>query len=650
MTDPSLDAFRAQQHRIAAAIDTLSAATEPLHAPHAEHLTDLAERTRNGTFRVVLLGCFSSGKSTLLNALLGRPVLPVKVNPCTAVLTEVVYAETPAVTIHHTDGTTRDLDIDSFIAEFQLSGDDTTPELDRFSGVDRAVVGWPLDLLKNGVVLVDTPGLDDDPIRTERTLSTLPSADAVLMVLNATRFLTALERQAIASLAALGLNTLFFPIAMADLVDALADDPAAARRDLEARADSHLAGLVGEHSDRIHWVNGRGALRARWVNGAPASGDATATGIPAFERALTTFLVHDRGQARERRIVDAVDSIRLDLRERKALEDATRATSLDDLIQRRVELQPQLDRIHAVAARIERQVSAFVTQQGAEVWEDLRSFLADTERILPTVVAEIDVGNFAGLRLLLPSGREAVEARLRDGLQDWLTERLQRWRDGCVPRINRALTELRDELAGDATEFDTLRADVLDAFTAGHMLDSEPEQGPTTNERWFAVAIGAVLLSPGTVAAGWNQGYEGILKGAAGRLGARIGVVAIGALLGPPGWIGLVVYIVADAVVVLLTGGTQLTRTRERLAAALQGQLVGQVTEQREQIEQHVSDALQPFSDALTQACQNDATALTAQLDAVLLARQTLDDTTVSRDGLWSDLDDALSTTADILS
>ncbi len=650
MTDPSLDAFRAQQHRIAAAIDTLSYATGPLHAPHAEHLADLADRTRNGTFRVVLLGCFSSGKSTLLNALLGRPVLPVKVNPCTAVLTEVVYAETPSVTVHHTDGTNRQLDIDAFIAEFQLSGDDTTPELDRFSGVDRAVIGWPLELLKNGVVVVDTPGLDDDPIRTERTLSTLPSADAVLMVLNATRFLTALERQAIASLAALGLNTLFFPIAMADLVDALADDPAAARRDLEARADSHLSGLVGEHSDRIHWVNGRGALRARWVNGAPASGDASTTGIPAFERSLTRFLVHERGEARKCRIVDAVESIRLDLRERQALEDATQVISLDELIQRRADLQPQLDRIHAVAARIERQVAAFATHQGTAVWEDLRSFLADTERILPTVVAEIDVGTFAGLRLLLPSGREAVEARLRDGLQEWLTERLQRWRDGCVPRINAALTALRQELAGDAAEFDTLRADVLDAFTAGHMLESEPEQGPGTNERWFAVAVGAVLLSPGTIAAGWNQGYEGILKGAAGRLGARIGVVALGALLGPPGWIGLVVYIVADAVLVLLTGGTQLTRARERLAAALQGQLVGQVTEQRGEIEQHVRGALQPFTDALTKACQNDAAALTAQLDAVLAARQTLDDTTVSRDALWSDLDTALSTTADILS
>ena len=42
-------------------------------------------------------------------------------------------------------------------------------------------------------MLLDTPGLDDDPSRTARTLSSLPDADAVIFTLSANRFLTDLE-------------------------------------------------------------------------------------------------------------------------------------------------------------------------------------------------------------------------------------------------------------------------------------------------------------------------------------------------------------------------------------------------------------------------------------------------------------------------
>ena len=42
------------------------------------------------------------------------------------------------------------------------------------------------------------------------------------------------------------------------------------------------------------------------------------------------------------------------------------------------------------------------------------------------------------------------------------------------------------------------------------------------------IALGAVLLSPGTMAAGWAQGYVGALKGAASRIAVRLGLLAVG--------------------------------------------------------------------------------------------------------------------------
>jgi hypothetical protein len=53
----------------------------------------LAERLREGRFYVVCVGQFKRGKSTLLNALVGEPVLPTGVIPITAAVTVVRHGE-----------------------------------------------------------------------------------------------------------------------------------------------------------------------------------------------------------------------------------------------------------------------------------------------------------------------------------------------------------------------------------------------------------------------------------------------------------------------------------------------------------------------------------------------------------------------------
>src|SRR5437588_9917216 len=61
----------------------------------AAALRRLAAAIDEPVFRIVVFGEFNQGKSTLLNALLGAPALPMSVLPSTAVLTEIRYAEEP---------------------------------------------------------------------------------------------------------------------------------------------------------------------------------------------------------------------------------------------------------------------------------------------------------------------------------------------------------------------------------------------------------------------------------------------------------------------------------------------------------------------------------------------------------------------------
>ncbi len=63
------DALRdfAQRRRDAATtLDTLASKVAAVDESHATRLASLAERTRDGVFRVVLLGCFSSGKKRII--------------------------------------------------------------------------------------------------------------------------------------------------------------------------------------------------------------------------------------------------------------------------------------------------------------------------------------------------------------------------------------------------------------------------------------------------------------------------------------------------------------------------------------------------------------------------------------------------------
>lgn len=138
-------------------------------------------------YTIVFLGEFNRGKSSLINALLGESILPTDINPTTATINIVRYAEQPSIRLQNTDGTTQDLEFSAeSLAPF--SGEADT------SAIRYLELGMPLPLLRDGVVLVDTPGVDDiNDQRVEVTYNFVPRADAVVFVLSAMSPLTRSE-------------------------------------------------------------------------------------------------------------------------------------------------------------------------------------------------------------------------------------------------------------------------------------------------------------------------------------------------------------------------------------------------------------------------------------------------------------------------
>nr|WP_239586801.1 dynamin family protein [Shouchella xiaoxiensis] len=128
-------------------------------------------------FTVALSGHFSSGKSTLINHLLGVHLLPTSPIPTSANQMEISYGEL-GVLIDYTNGKsnryTGEIDWDS-IRMLGMDGET----------VQKITIQAPVPFLKHGSTLLDTPGVDStDPTHQNVTLEALFTTDAVLYVMD----------------------------------------------------------------------------------------------------------------------------------------------------------------------------------------------------------------------------------------------------------------------------------------------------------------------------------------------------------------------------------------------------------------------------------------------------------------------------------
>jgi GTP-binding protein EngB required for normal cell division len=109
---------------------------------------------QNHPVDVAILGQFKAGKSSFLNSLTGKPILPVGVTPVTTSITRLQYGEEERAIIRHFDGRQTEVEI-SAIGEFTSEAKNPANQ----KNVEMVDVELPSLKKFAGLRLVDTPGL-----------------------------------------------------------------------------------------------------------------------------------------------------------------------------------------------------------------------------------------------------------------------------------------------------------------------------------------------------------------------------------------------------------------------------------------------------------------------------------------------------------
>lgn len=156
--------------------------------PVMEDLQTLRENWENERFEIVVVGEFSTGKSTFINALLKREILPSKVTPTTATVNFIRHlnelgedCKEPIAKVHFKNDDIIEIpyhDLSDYVTE--MSEKVNVSENIRY--VDLYVDS---PYLENGVVLVDTPGLQALNLEHERiTKEQIKKSNASILLFN----------------------------------------------------------------------------------------------------------------------------------------------------------------------------------------------------------------------------------------------------------------------------------------------------------------------------------------------------------------------------------------------------------------------------------------------------------------------------------
>jgi len=258
------------------------------------------EKIKSQRFRLAVVGEFSQGKSTFLNALVGEEVQPTRAIPCSGTVTVLKYGDREKVVCRYKDGQEEEVPIDRYHELASISQEAALSNIAdglSKSTIREIVFEHPrLELCRHQVEIIDSPGLNEHPERTAITEQLLEDTDAAIFLANASRPLAQGERELIRSLhvklrgddSGQPAKNLFVLVNFMDLLRREKDQVEV--KELFKRFLQGDSPIIAS-SQRLHFISAQSALDSI-IEGRR---DEFLSSFESFTDALQTFLTQERG-------------------------------------------------------------------------------------------------------------------------------------------------------------------------------------------------------------------------------------------------------------------------------------------------------------------------------------------------------------------
>ncbi|MGL4873226.1 MAG: dynamin family protein [Clostridium sp.] len=180
--------YEKMKKRLNQQLDYLLKVAEKLNVENT-NITIAKEKLNGNTFNIVVLGEVNRGKSTLINALLGKNVLPSNILPTTSVITKIIYGEKENALIKFRDGTEKNIELE------KLKNYVTTIQAENNRNIKETIINYINTPYKNNCILVDTPGVNDiEKSNVEITYEYIPYADVIIFLIDPDQVFTNSEK------------------------------------------------------------------------------------------------------------------------------------------------------------------------------------------------------------------------------------------------------------------------------------------------------------------------------------------------------------------------------------------------------------------------------------------------------------------------
>jgi GTP-binding protein EngB required for normal cell division len=273
----------AKQEVTAAILDANRFLEKQNNGDRVDAAHNLVEKLAEDRFNLAVVGQFKRGKSSLINALIGRNLLPTGILPLTSAITALCYGPQDRVLLK--------------FKGWHFEKEITLPELAEYitergnpgnqKGLVEAQVELKVPFLRHGLYLVDTPGIGS--LRLENTHTTydyLPDADAIIFVTSAESPLTEAEVQFLSDIRQY-VRKLFVVVNKMDLLDNTE------RNDVLRYIQSGIENILGISNMHLYPLSTKKGLEAKLRSNPDLH---KSSGLADFENELTSFLTKEKGE------------------------------------------------------------------------------------------------------------------------------------------------------------------------------------------------------------------------------------------------------------------------------------------------------------------------------------------------------------------